>query len=161
MTVVAPVEEEPEPRWPPEPRVRTCQATLGSSVECGPLVAAAPRRNFIAAQARAVPGDGGAGFGTLHRTLFPTSEPMVDFVPAAAHVDLDAKAVGGATAAVGERSLHGATACWQGRVATVRDQLGALQESMPPPEDQVEVKPADPSEGIRQTLASPTKDKPR
>ncbi|MGE5756411.1 MAG: hypothetical protein ACM35G_12000, partial [Planctomycetaceae bacterium] len=31
LTVFAPLEEEPKPPWPPEPLVRTCQATLGSS----------------------------------------------------------------------------------------------------------------------------------
>jgi len=153
LTVFAPVEEEPEPPWPPEPLVRTCQATLGASEEFGPIVAAeAQRRNFFAAQARAFLGDGGAWIWTLHRTLFPTFEPIVDFVHALAHVYLAAKAVGGATAAVWERYLDWATACWQGRVATVRDQLGAILEAMPPPEDQEEVKPTDPYEVIRQTI---------
>ncbi|HMB02326.1 MAG TPA: hypothetical protein VKP69_01135 [Isosphaeraceae bacterium] len=63
-----------------------------------------------------------------------------------------AKAVGGATAAVWERYRDWATACWQGRGATVREQLGALLEAMPPPEDQEEVKPTDPYEVIRQTI---------
>lgn len=40
LTVFKPVEDEPKPRWQPEPLVRTCQATLGSSDELGPIVAA-------------------------------------------------------------------------------------------------------------------------
>jgi hypothetical protein len=162
LTVFAPVAEEPEPRWPPEPLVRTCQATLGSSDEFGPIVAAeAQRRNFLAAQARAFLGDGGAWIWTLHRTFFPTFEPIVDFVHALAHIYLAAKAVGGATAAVWERYLDWATACWQGRVATVLEQLGALREAMPPPEDQEEVKPTDPYEVIRQTLVYLTNNEAR
>jgi hypothetical protein len=162
LTVFAPVAEEPEPRWPPEPLVRTCQATLGSSDEFGPIVAAeAQRRNFLAAQARAFLGDGGAWIWTLHRTFFPTFEPIVDFVHALAHIYLAAKAVGGATAAVWERYLDWATACWQGRVATVLEQLGALLEAMPPPEDQEEVKPTDPYEVIRQTLVYLTNNEAR
>jgi hypothetical protein len=162
LTVFAPVEEEPEPPWPPEPLVRTCQATLGSSDEFGPIVAAeAQRRNFLAAQARAFLGDGGAWIWTLHRTFFPTFEPIVDFVHALAHVYLAAKAVGGATAAVWERYLDWATACWQGRVATVLEQLGALLEAMPPPENQEEVKPTDPYEVIRQTIVYLTNNESR
>ncbi len=153
LTVVAPVEEEPEPPWPPEPLVPTWQATLGSSEEFGPIVAAeAQRRNFWATQARVFLGDGGAWIWTLHRTIFPTFEPIVDFVPAFTHVSLAAKAVGGATAAVWERSLDWATACRQGRVATVLEQLGALLEAMPPPKNQEEVQPTDPCEVIRQTI---------
>lgn len=153
LTLFEPVEDEPKPRWQPEPLVRTCQATLGSSDEFGPRVAAeAHRRNFFAAQSRAFLGDGGAWIWTLQRTYFPTFEPIVDFVHALTHVYLAAKAVGGSTTAIWERYLDWATACWQGRVATVREQLCAILEAMRPPEDEEEVKPTDPYEVIRQTI---------
>ena len=127
LTVFEPAEEKPKPLWPPEPLVRTCQATLESSDDFGPMVAAeAHRRNFFAAQARAFLGDGGSWIWTLHRTYFPTFEPIVDFVHVLTHVYLAAKAVGGPAAAVWERYLGWATACWQGRVATVLEELRAI-----------------------------------
>ena len=83
------------------------------------VAAEAHRRNFFAAQARAFLGDGGAWIWTLHRTYFPTFEPIVDFVHVLTHVYLAARAIGGSAAAVWERYLGWATACWQGRVAAV------------------------------------------
>lgn len=155
LTVFEPA-DEPEkerPRWPPEPLVRTCQATLGSSDEFGPMVAAeAQRRNFFAAQACAFLGDGGLWIWTLHRTYFSQFEPIVDFVHALAHVYLAAKAVGGGTTAVWQRYLDWATACWQGRVAEVLERLREILEAMPPPAAAEEQKPSDPYEVIRQTI---------
>ncbi|MBV8383148.1 MAG: hypothetical protein JOZ63_11105 [Planctomycetaceae bacterium] len=153
LTLVAPVEDEPEPRWPPEPLVRTCQATLQSSEAFGPMVAAeAQRRNFFAAQARVVLGDGGAWIWTLHRTDFPTFEPIVDFVHVLTHVFLAARAVGGSVTAVWERYLDWARACWQGRVAAVRDELCAILAALPPPEDPKALPATDPYEVIRATI---------
>jgi len=153
LSVYAPAEEKPEPRWQPEPLVRTCQATLEPSETFGPMAAAeAHRRNFFAAQARAFLGDGGAWIWTLHRIYFPTFEPIVDFVHVLTHVYLAAKAAGGAAATVWERYLGWATACWQGGVATVLEQLRALLETMPPPPEDQEVKPTEPYEVIRLTI---------
>jgi len=149
-TAFEPTGDEPKPRWPPEPLVRTCQATLESSDEFGPIVAAeARRRNFFAAQGRAFLGDGGSWIWTLQRTYFPTFEPIVDFVHVLTHVSLAAKAVGGPAAAVWARYLDWATACWQGRVALVLDELRATLEALPPPEDLEGLKPTDRYEVIR------------
>jgi hypothetical protein len=162
LTVFEPAEEKPKPLWPPEPLVRTCQATLESSDEFGPMVAAeAHRRNFFAAQARAFLGDGGAWIWTLQRTYFPTFEPIVDFVHVLTHVYLAAKAVGGPAAAVWERYLGWATACWQGRVATVSEQLRAALEEMPPPPAGQEAKPTDPYEVIRLAIGYLVNNEPR
>jgi len=155
LNLVEPPEEEakPRPRWQPEPLVRTCQATMGSSEVFGPMVAAeAHRRHFFAAQSRAFLGDGGAWIWTLHRTYFPTFEPIVDFVHALSHVYLAAKAIGGPAATVWERYLSGATACWQGGVAVVLEELRASLETMTPPPEGQEIKPTDPSEVIRLTI---------
>ena len=81
-----------------------------------------PRRigeTFSRPRLRAFLGDGGSWIWTLHKTYFPTFEPIVDFVHVLTYVYLAAKAVGGSAAAVWERYLGWATACWQGRVATV------------------------------------------
>jgi hypothetical protein len=162
LTVFEPAEEQPGPRWPPEPLVRTCQATLESSEVFGPMVAAeARRRNFFAAQSRAFLGDGGPWIWTLHRTDFPTFEPIVDFVHVLTHVYLAAKAVGGPAAAVWERYLDWATACWQGRVATVLEQLRAVLEKMPPPPEGPEARPTDPYEVIRLTIGYLANNEPR
>lgn len=143
-------EDEPKRTWPPEPLVRTCRATLESSDEFGPMVAAeAQRRNFFAAQAKVFLGDGSSWIWTLQRTYFPTFEPIVDFVHVLTHIYLAAKAVGGSATAIWDRYLGWATACWQGRVATVLDELRAIHEAMPLPDNLEEVKPTHPWEVIR------------
>jgi hypothetical protein len=155
LSLVEPPGEEaqPRPRWQPVPLVRTCQATMGSSEVFGPMVAAeAHRRQFFAAQARVFLGDGGSWIWTLHRLYFPTFEPIVDFVHALSHVYLAAKALGGSAAAVWERYLGWATACWQGRVAVVLEELRASLETLVPPPEGQEIKPTDPYEVIRLTI---------
>jgi hypothetical protein len=154
--------DKPSRTWPPEPLVRTCQATLESSDEFGPMVAAeAQRRNFFAAQARVFLGDGGSWIWTLQRTYFPTFEPIVDFVHVLTYVYLGAKAVGGSATAVWNRYLDWATACWQGRVATVLEELHAIHEVMPVPETPKELKPTDPYEVIRLTIGYLTNNEAR
>jgi hypothetical protein len=162
LTVFEPAEVEPKPQWPPEPIVRTCLATLESSDEFGPMVAAeAHRRNFFAAQDRAFLGDGGAWIWTLQRTYFPTFEPIVDFVHVLSHVYLAAKAAGGPATSVWERYLGWATACWQGRVATVLEELRRIHETMPPPENLEGLKSTDPYEVIRLTIGYLANNEPR
>jgi hypothetical protein len=153
LTVFEPAADQEQPRWPPEPLVRTCQATLASSEAFGPMVAAeAQRRNFFAAQARAFLGDGGAWIWTLQRIYFPTFEPIVDFVHVLTYIYLAAKAVGGPADAVWERYLGWARACWQGRVAAVLEELRAVLGTMAAPPEGQEVKPTDPYEILRVTI---------
>jgi hypothetical protein len=153
LTVFAPAEAETLPDGQPKPLVRTCVASLESSDDFGPMVAAeAQRRNLFAAQARAFLGDGGAWIWTLHRTYFPTFEPIVDFVHVLTHVYLAARAVGGSATAIWERYLNWATACWQGRVSDVLQALSVNLEAMPPLQDGQEAKPTDPYEVIRLTI---------
>jgi hypothetical protein len=153
LTVFEPEAGEDGPVWPPEPLVRTCQATLGSSEEFGPMVAAeAQRRNFFAARARAFLGDGGAWIWTLQRTYFPTFEPIVDFVHVLTYIYLAAKAVGGPATAVWTRYLGWAEACWGGRVVAVLEELRAVQGTMAAPPEGQEAKPTDPYEVIRVTI---------
>jgi hypothetical protein len=162
LTVFAATADEPSPRWQPEPLVRTCQATLESSKEFGPIVAAeAQRRNFFAAQSRAFLGDGAEWIWVLQRTYFPTFEPIVDFVHALTYVYLAAKAVGGSPTTVWERYLGWATACWQGRVAGVLEELRAILGGMPPPVDKAEIKPTDPYEVIRRAIVYLTNNEAR
>jgi hypothetical protein len=153
LTLFEPPEEKPDPAWPPKPRVRTCVATLASSDAFGPMVAAeAQRRNFFAAQSRAFLGDGGPWIWSLHRTYFPTFEPIVDFVHVLTYIYLAAKAAGGGSAVVWPRYLDWATACWQGRVADVLEHMATTLATMTPPPEGQEVKPTDPYEVIRVTI---------
>jgi hypothetical protein len=162
LTVFTPAEDESPPDGQPKPLVRTCVASLESSDVSGPMVAAeAQRRNFFAAQARAFLGDGGAWIWTLHRTYFPTFEPIVDFVHVLTHVYLAARAIGGSAAMIWERYLNWATACWQGCVPDVLQALCATLEAMPPPPDGQEVKPTDPYEVIRLTIGYLTNNQTR
>lgn len=162
LTVFEPAEEEPAPRWQPEPLVMTCQATLKSSDEFGPMVAAeAHRRNFSAAPKRVFLGDGGTWIWTLHRTYFPTYEPIVDFVHVLTYIYVASKEVGGATADVWNRYLGWATACWQGRVDAVLAELGAIFEAIPRPENPDEIKSTDPYEVIRRTIGYLTNNRSR
>lgn len=153
---------KPPPRWQPEPLVRTCQATMGSSEVFGPMVAAeAHRRHFFAAQSRAFLGDGGSWIWTLHRTHFARFEPIVDFVHVLSHLYLAARAIDGPAAATWRRYLSWAKACWQGRVAEVlKDLSGHLGAMTSPPEGQ-EVKATDPAEVIRQTIGYLTNNQTR
>ena len=123
--------------------------------------AEAQRRNFFAAQLRAFLGDGSSWIWTLQRTYFPTFEPIVDFVHVLTYVYLAAKAVGGSATVVWDRYLGWATACWQGRVATVLEELRVIHEAMPPPENPTELKPTDPYEVIRVTIGYLTNNEPR
>ena len=59
----------------------------------------------------------------LHRVFFPTFEAIVDFVHVLTYIYLAAKALGGGADAVWQRYLRWATACWQGRVAEVLEEL--------------------------------------
>jgi hypothetical protein len=162
LTVFEPNQEKPDPSWPPKPMVRTCQATLESSEEFGPMAAAeAHRRNFFAAQARAFLGDGGAWIWTIHRTHFHTFVPTVDFVHVLTYIYVASKAIGGPANSVWERYLDWAKACWQGKVATILDQLRATWQTMTSPKEGEETKPADPYEVIRRTIGYLTNNQPR
>ena len=69
--------------------------------------------------------------------------------------------MGGRAAAVWERYLGWATACWQGCIATVLEQLRAVLEEMPPPLEGQEAQPTAPSEVIRLTIGYLAHNQPR
>jgi hypothetical protein len=162
LQVFEPAQDQPKPKWPPEPLVRTCQATTGTSEVFGPMVAAeAQRRNFFGAERRAFLGDGGPWIWTIHRVLFPTFEPIVDLVHALSYVYLAAKAIGGGTDAVRRRYLGWATACWQGRVSGVLEELRHALEAMTPPLESREEKPTDPYHVVSKTIVYLENNQPR
>jgi hypothetical protein len=162
LGVFEPVADRADASWPPEPLVRTCQATTRDSEAFGPMVAAeVQRRNFFAATARVFLGDGGLWIWKIHRTFFPTFEPIVDFVHALTYVYLAAKAIGGSADATWQRYLRWATACWQGRVGEVLDELRRALEAIPQPIESREEKPTDPYHVVSKTIGYLEHNQPR
>jgi len=162
LTVFEPAEDELDRSWPPKPLVRTCQATMRDSEAFGPMVAAeALRRNFFAAGLRAFLGDGGLWIWVIHRMFFPTFEAIVDFVHVLTYIYLAAKALGGGADAVWERYLRWATACWQGRVAEVLEELRSTLAGMTTPAESREEKPTDPYYVISKTIVYFEHNQPR
>jgi hypothetical protein len=153
LTVFEPAADRADASWPPEPRVRTCEATTRDSEAFGPMVAAAAqRRNFFAATSRVFLGDGGLWIWKIRRIFFPTFEPIVDFVHVLTYVYLASRAIGGGTDAIWQRYLRWATACWQGEVAEVLDELRQTLARMPKPAESREEKPTDPYHVIDKTI---------
>ena len=56
LTVFEPAEDEPDRSWPPEPPVRTCQATTCSSEAFGPMVAAERCAQLLRCRVAGLPG---------------------------------------------------------------------------------------------------------
>jgi hypothetical protein len=153
LTVFEPAQDPADAPWPPEPLVRTCEATTRDSEAFGPMVATeAQRRNFFAATSRVFLGDGGLWIWKIHRIFFPTFEPIVDFVHALTYVYLASRAIGGGTEATWQRYLGWATACWQGRVAEVLGELRLALEAIPRPRESREEKPLDPYYVVSKTI---------
>jgi hypothetical protein len=153
LKVYEPAQDPADASWPPEPLVRTCEATTRDSEAFGPMVATeAKRRNFFAATSRVFLGDGGLWIWKIHRIFFPTFEPIVDFVHALTYVYLAAKAIGGGTEVTWQRYLRWATACWQGRVTEVLGELRLALEAIPRPCESREEKPLDPYHVVCKTI---------
>ena len=125
------------------------------------VAAEAQRRHFFAATLRAFLGDGGLWIWVIQRVYFPTFEPIVDFVHVLTYVDLAAKALGGGAHAVWQRYLRWATACWQGRVAEVLEELRQVHAAMAPPGEGQEEKPTDPYHVISRCLVYFEHNQPR
>jgi hypothetical protein len=139
-STTAAVENEGEPRKKPELLVRTYVATMRSSEQFGPMVAAAAHwRNFMNALHRAFVGDGSAWIRKLHKQYFPTFEAIVDFLHVLGHLVGAAKAAATGAEARWELFQRWAEACWKGQVCQVIEQLRALRDSLGPlPDTEVE-----------------------
>jgi hypothetical protein len=121
----------------PEGLLRTCVATMGNSRAFGPLVAAeAQARAFYDAPRQAFLGDGQKYNWKVQRTWFPHFVAITDFLHVLCYLYRAAWAVASADAARWRQFEAWMTACWQGRVDTVREELAGWQERLgrPPPD---------------------------
>ena len=138
------LQSEPQPKPQPKPQpnskslrpkrlVRTCVASMCSSDEFGPMVAAeAKRRRFFEAERRAFLGDGLAWNWTLQKRHFRDFEPIVDFIHPMTYIFEASRVVAsdGDEWALCERWLE---ASWRGKVASVLEELRRWQATHPSP----------------------------
>jgi hypothetical protein len=125
-----------EQRWSPMRLVRTCVASLQKSSAFGPLMAAeAQQRGFYQAKRRAFVADGLAYNWSIHQGYFRDFEPVVDFLHVLCYVYSSARAVSDDESGGWSRYLGWMRACWQGRAASVLEELDEWQErlGLPPP----------------------------
>jgi len=141
------------PTWQPETLFRTCLSSLGDSKEFGPMMAAeADARGFFTASKQAFLGDGQAYNWTIQRRWFPTFVPVTDFVHVVEYVHSAAKAIHADEATRWGQYLCWATACWQGRVEEVMEELRRWQARVGPLPDGQEVPETDPRKILHSTV---------
>jgi len=134
----------------PERLVRTCVATMGKSRAFGPLVAAeAQARAFYDAPRQAFLGDGQKYNWQIQRAWFPHFVAITDFLHVLCYLYRAAWAVAADDAARWRQFETWMTACWQGRVRAVLEELGSWQERLGRPPPKVEQEAGD----ARQVLA--------
>jgi hypothetical protein len=124
---------------PPE-RARTCVASMADSRSFGPMVAAeAQERSFYQAQRRAFVADGAAYNWSIQQGYFADFEPITDFLHVLCYLYLAGWAAGRDDAERWSLYVGWLRACWQGRVAAVREELRVWQERVgkPPPGEDV------------------------
>lgn len=123
----------PEPAaWQPQTLLRTCISSLQSSDAFGPMMAAeADARGFYAAAKRAYLADGQAYNWSIQERCFPAFTPIADFIHVVEYVYEAAKALCPEVATRWAQYVHWATACWQGNVGQVLDEVATCLATMP------------------------------
>jgi hypothetical protein len=115
----------------PKCLVRTCVASMKKSREFGPLVAAeAQARGFYEAPRQAFLGDGQHYNWRIHKTWFPHFVAIADFLHVLCYLYRGAWAVEADDTTRWRQFEAWLTACWQGRVAQVLEDLAAWQERL-------------------------------
>ena len=105
--------------WQPQPLSRTCVGTMRPLEEFRWMVQAeAKRRHFYTAKKKAFVADGSTGNWSLRDRHFCDFEPIVDFVHVAEYLHDAAKVLNSQT-----QGCRWVRDVWQGRAATVIDQL--------------------------------------
>ena len=142
-----------ELEWPPRPLVRTSVATTQASEAFGPMVAAEARaRNFDRAERKAFVADGGKWIWSIQKVYFPKYTAINDFIHVVSYVYLAAKAVGSSAEAHWDMYLGWATACWQGQVETVIEELTHWQKRLGPMPEGLELPKSDPRQVVSKSL---------
>jgi hypothetical protein len=119
----AEIQEEPA-EWQPKTLVRTCISSLANSDAFGPQMAVeADSRGFYAALKRAFLGDGQGYNWTIQRDWFPTFTPIADFIHVLEYIYEAAQALHDDEPLRWQQYLQWATACWQGKVDRVIEEM--------------------------------------
>ena len=142
----------PNRDWPPQrtENGRTCVATLRDSAAFGKMVAAeAYRQHFQGAQRGALLGDGSAWIWTLHEKWFSWLTPIADFVHPLTYLYVTATVVAGSVAERWQWYVRWMTACWQGRVCAVIEELQGRLEQLGPYPGPGEPPPTEPREVLQ------------
>lgn len=132
-----PTSKAPEPveeptAWQPQTLLRTCVSSLCSSDDFGPLMAAeADSRGFFAATKRAFLGDGQKYNWSIQQRWFPDFTAVADFIHVVEYVYDAAKALCEEPVERWKQYVSWGEACWQGKVATVIDELSQHLSALP------------------------------
>lgn len=142
-TADTPTEKSDLCSWRPERVFRTCLSSLCDSNSFGRMMEAeADSRGFFTARKQAFVGDGLPYNWTIQQRHFPTFVPILDFPHAIERVYEAARAVTPDADAAWECYVRWASACWQGRVSEVVEQLRTYQQQLGlPPQDCQEKEP--------------------
>jgi hypothetical protein len=144
-----------DPAWPPKRVQRTCIASLQNSHEFGKMLAAeAYERNFFAASERAFLGDGLAYNWTIQAKWFADFTGILDFVHPLSYLFASAGVVCPGGQEHWQTYVRWMTACWQGKVLQVLEELRGEQSKLherlgEPPK---KMKANDPREIMRRTI---------
>ncbi len=148
--------------WQPETLFRTCVSSLADSATFGPMMAAeADRRGFYTAVKQAFLGDGLAYNWTIQRRWFPSFIPIGDFVHVVEYAYTASKAIHNDVAARWQQYLVWVTACWQGRVGHVIEELRQWQARLGPLADGEPTPDGDPRNILQSTVTYLTNNTPR
>jgi hypothetical protein len=154
-----PKAEQSEPaearqRYSPVKRVRTCLASMATSREFGPMMAAeTQQRGFYQAKKRAFLADGAAYNWTIHKGYFADFEPIVDLLHVLCYVYLAAQAVGSDEAVRWSIYVGWLRACWSGQVKQVIEELRQGQERIGRPPEGEELEAKDPRRLVAEALS--------
>ena len=117
------------------------------------MVAAEARaRNFDRAERKAFVADGGKWIWSIQKVYFPKYTAINDFIHVVSYVYLAAKAVGSSAEAHWDMYLGWATACWQGQVETVIEELTHWQKRLGPMPEGLELPKSDPRQVVSKSL---------
>ena len=152
-----PAEPETEPaEHLPSPRrhVRTCVASMVDCHSFGPMVAAeAQERDFYRAKRRAFLGDGAHYNWGIHHGYFADFEPITDFLHVLCYVYKAAWGVGANDKQRWAIYVKWLTACWEGRVKVVIEELKYWQDIVGEPPEGEELPAKDPRRLVAEALS--------